>query len=131
MLIITGFYASILAFIIILLGYRVVKLRMKFRVGLLDGGHPELIQAIRIHGNAIEWTPITLMLFACAESQHLMPVALHTLGIIFLLARCYHIYGLSRHAGKTRGRFYGMIGTWAVAIILGGYNIFRFIQTHL
>ncbi|MGD9592632.1 MAG: MAPEG family protein [Candidatus Berkiella sp.] len=126
MLHITGLYASILAFIIIGLGYRVVRLRVKYRVGLKDGGHPELIQAIRIHGNATEWVPITLILFACAESQQLMPWVLHTLGVILVLARSYHIYGISHSTGRSRGRVLGMAGTWSVAITLAACNIFYF-----
>ncbi len=123
---ITGLYASILAFIIIFLGYRVASLRMKHRVGLLDGGNPELTQAMRMHGNAVEWVPMVLILFACAESQQLMPIVLHSLGIMLVLARVYHSYGLHKSSGRSKGRVVGIMGTWFVTIVLAVYNIYRF-----
>jgi hypothetical protein len=126
-LMITGLYASILAFIIIWIGYRVVRLRRKYRVGVLDGGHHELTQAIRIHGNATEWIPIVLILFACAESLHLANWALHSLGVAFVLSRALHIHGLTRTVGRSFGRYSGIAGTWTVAIILACYNLYRFV----
>ena len=124
---ITGLYASILAFVIIGLGYRVVRLRRKYRVGVLDGGHHELTQAIRIHGNATEWVPLVLILFACAESLQLSPWALHALGIALVIARILHILGLRRTVGRSFGRYAGIAGTWTVAIILSCYNLYHFV----
>lgn len=124
---ITGLYASILAFVMIGLGYRVVRLRRKYRVGVLDGGHHELTQAIRIHGNATEWVPIVLILFACAESLQLTPWVLHGLGIILVLSRILHVLGLRKTVGRSFGRYAGIVGTWIVAIVLGGYNIYHFV----
>jgi uncharacterized membrane protein YecN with MAPEG domain len=124
---ITGLYASILAFVMIGLGYRVVRLRRKYRVGVLDGGHHELTQAIRIHGNATEWVPIVLILFACAESLQLTPWVLHGLGIILVLSRILHILGLRKTVGRSFGRYAGIVGTWIVTIVLGCYNLYHFV----
>ncbi|MBI2791218.1 MAG: MAPEG family protein [Gammaproteobacteria bacterium] len=125
---ITGLYASLLAFVMIGLGYRVVRLRRKYRVGVLDGGHHELTQAIRIHGNATEWVPIVLILFACAESLQLSPWVLHGLGIVLVLSRILHIQGLRKSVGRSFGRYAGIVGTWTVATVLGCYNIYRFVM---
>jgi hypothetical protein len=126
---ITGLYATILVFMIMWLAIRVIRLRMHQRVGFLDAGHPDLLAAIRIHSNAVEWITMTLILFACAESQHLGWIWLHALGIILVISRLLHVVGLSRSAGRSFGRTYGILGTMLVIIILGIYNIAAFLYS--
>lgn len=129
MLMITGFYATLFAFLIMFLALRVVGLRKKHRVGFLDGGHEDLTKAIRIHGNAIETIPLALILMACAESTKLGPLFLHTAGVILVFARLYHVQGLSRSSGYSKGRFYGTLLSWLVMCFLGGYNLFVFARS--
>lgn len=130
-LIITGFYSALLAFLIVVLALRVVRLRVKYQVGFLDGGHAELTKAIRIHGNATETIPITLLLMACAEVSGLTPSALHAAGILFLGARLYHAMGLNKSAGRSSGRTVGMLLTIAVIFSLGAFNLFAFMKSQL
>ncbi len=125
---ITGLWAAILSILLVGLAYRVVRLRMKYRIGLLDGGHLELTQAIRVHGNAIEWIPIFLILLACTESHQLAPLWLHAAGLLFLIARSLHIYGITSTSGRSFGRLYGMVGTFSVIFALAGYNVFFFVK---
>lgn len=126
MLIITGLYSALFAFWIQYLAFRVIKRRRKFQVGLLDNNNPELRVAIRIHGNAIETIPIAMIVFACAESQHLSSIYLHLAGILLVLSRVIHMKGLLQSMGTSWGRFYGTIGTWLVISLLGIYNISHF-----
>jgi len=126
MLNITGFYATLFAFLIIYLAARVVRLRAKHRVGFLDGGHPDLTKAMRIHGNAIETIPLALILMACAEASHLKPILLHSAGMILLFARLFHAYGLNRSSGLSKGRTYGTLLTWIVVLFLGFCNLMAF-----
>lgn len=128
---ITGFYAALLAFLIVVFALRVVRLRVKYKVGFLDGGHTELTKAIRIHGNATETIPITLLLMACAEISGLTPIALHAAGILFLGARLYHAIGLNKSAGRSKGRTFGMILTIAVILSLGAFNLLTFMKLQL
>ncbi len=129
MLLITGLYATLFAFLIIFLAYRVVKLRFKHRVGILDGGQPDLAKAMRVHGNAIETIPMSLILMACAESTKLGPLFLHSAGIMLVFARLYHAYGLNHSSGSSKGRVYGTLLTWIVMCSLGGYNLFVFARS--
>lgn len=126
---ITGLYASLLAFLIIILGLRISHMRMKYRIGLADGGQPQLVHAIRVHGNAVEWIPLILILFACAESQHLFHWGLHFLGMALIVSRLLHAWGLSHSSGKSFGRFYGAIITYLITLILVVYNLYAFIIT--
>lgn len=126
---ITGFYATLLAFLIMVLAVRVVRLRFKLRVGFFDGGHEELTKAIRVHGNAIETIPIVLILMACAEIAGLSSWALHTAGIILVLARMHHAVGLSHSLGRSHGRTYGTILTMLVIAGLGAFNLVVFAKS--
>lgn len=126
---ITGLYASLLALLIIILGGRISHMRMKYGVGLLDGGHPKLTHAIRVHGNAVEWVPLILILFACAETQHLPHWALHLVGIALIMSRLLHAWGLSHSTGKSFGRFYGACSTYLITLILSIYNLYAYIMT--
>ncbi len=129
MLLITGLYATLFALLIIFLAYRVVKLRFKHRVGILDGGQPDLAKAMRVHGNAIETIPMSLILMACAESTKLGPLFLHSAGILLVFARLYHAYGLNHSSGSSKGRVYGTLLTWIVMCSLGGYNLLVFARS--
>jgi uncharacterized protein len=123
---ITGFYATLLAFLIIWLGIRVILLRNKLKIGITDGGNLELAQAMRVHGNAIEWVPMALILVACAESQHLSNYWLHGLGITLIISRSIHAFGLMHSKGRSLGRMYGTLGTWVVLSVAGIYNGYAF-----
>ncbi|MCS5710559.1 MAPEG family protein [Candidatus Berkiella aquae] len=126
---ITGFYATLLAFFIMVLTVRVVHLRIKYRVGFLDGGHEELTKAIRVHGNAIETIPMVLILMACAEVAGISSLALHIAGIALVLARVHHATGLTRSLGRSKGRTYGTILTMLVIIGLGAFNLVVFTKS--
>ena len=62
MLMITGFFASILVFIYIKLARNVIKLRREHNVVIGDGKIKELEQAIRAHANFNEYVPIGLIM---------------------------------------------------------------------
>ncbi|MGE3318617.1 MAG: MAPEG family protein [Candidatus Berkiella sp.] len=128
-MVITGFYATLLSFYIFFLVLRVVGLRRKHRVGFLDGGHSDLIKAIRIHGNAIETIPVALIVMGCAELSHLRVLFMHCAGCLLIFARFYHAFGLSQSQGRSKGRTYGTLLTWFVIFSLGGYNLFVFARS--
>lgn len=120
---ITSIYAAFLALLILLLSYRVVMLRRKFQVGIGTNGEKVLARAIRVHANAIEYIPICLLLMAFAEMQQASSWLMHGAGIALLLGRVLHAFGLSKSVGKSFGRFYGVILTWGVMLLLSGYLI--------
>ncbi len=110
---ITGLYAALIALLVVALAARVVRLRMRLRIGIGDGGHPELGRAIRAHGNLIEHAPLLLLLLLIAELSHALPAGgLHAAGLVILLGRALHAFGLSRSAGTSPGRFLGTVLTW-------------------
>ena len=123
---IAGFYAGLVALLVIGLGARVARLRMRHRVGLGDGGIAELAQAIRAHGNLVEYAPLALLLLLIAElSSAAPPAALHAAGIAILAGRVLHAAGLTRSPNRSTGRFLGSLLTWLAVVCLGLLLIVR------
>ncbi len=108
---------------IIWLALRVIRLRWKTATGIGDGGHPDLERAIRVHANAVEIAPLTLLLLLMAALTTARSLEVIVLGILFLLGRVLHGWGLSRSAGPSVGRASGIILNFLVIAILSGQLI--------
>ncbi len=114
---ITGLYAALLALMFVGLALAVVRQRFKLRVGLGDGNQPELIKAIRIHGNFAEYVPFLLLLMFLLEQQQAAAWQLHVLGGLTLGGRLLHLVVLLSSSGTSIPRFFGMIATFCALII--------------
>lgn len=124
---ITGMYASLSYLVILFLAYRVIKYRRAFKVALGSGEQRELDVAIRCHANAIENIPLALILLALAEMNGLTTLWVHIAGVVLILSRICHAQGLTAtQGGVSKGRFYGTLGSWLVALSLCGFNIVQF-----
>lgn len=116
---ITGLYAALTALLVVGLGARVARLRMRHRVGLGDGGIVELQRAIRVHGNLVEYAPLALLLLLICELSAALPAAgLHACGLAIIAGRVLHALGVSRSSQRTPGRFLGMGLTWLTLLAL-------------
>ena len=110
-------YAGLLGLIYVPLGIRIALMRKKFRVGIGDGGNPDLARAIRVHGNFMEYVPLALVLLFAVELQGAPAWQAHALGLALLGARLLHIFGLGSSIGVTIGRTAGMTLTWAMILV--------------
>lgn len=127
-LIISALYTSLTALLIVVLAYRVIKLRRKYKIGIGSGGNEELKLADRVHANLLENAPIVLLLFVVAENTGLAPVYLHCIGTLWIVARLGHAIGLIQGKGGYHvGRFWGVLMTWLVIATLVTVNIAHFI----
>lgn len=114
-------YAGLNLLILFILALGVVRARMRHKVMLGDGGNPEMLRAIRAHGNATEYAPAFvagLAVFALLDPSPLW--AVHALGIAFTLGRVLHGVGLSQSEGRSAGRALGTLLTWTGFVCLGG-----------
>ena len=125
---VTGLYAALCGLIVVVLVFRIVGLRRKFRVGIGDGGQKPLAQAIRVHGNAVETMPIALILLATFEASGGLHWIVHSFGAALVLGRLMHMMGLSSSIGITFGRFWGMILTLTTITGLAIANILAFVS---
>lgn len=121
---VTALYTSLCAILIIYLALRVVHFRRTKRVGIGTGNDRTNEIRVRVHANAIEYTPIALLLLLVAELGGLSQVWLHVFGISFFLSRIFHAYGMTAGKGGAHmGRFWGTLISWVVILALAVVNI--------
>lgn len=116
-LVITSFYAAILALFYVVLAALVIRQRFKHRVGLGTGKEPQLLQTVRMHGNFAEYVPFLLILVALLELQQSPVWQLHLVAGLTLAGRVLHAFGLWRSSGTSMPRFLGMISTFTALIV--------------
>jgi len=127
MLHITSLYASLLALLIIFLAFKVVRFRLTKQVGIGDNGDKKGLLAIRTHANAVEYVPILILLMAIYEINGGSSLVLNIIGVLAVIARILHAFGLSRSSGKSNPRFIGTGLTWSIIITLAVLNILKYI----
>jgi uncharacterized membrane protein YecN with MAPEG domain len=118
---ITAFYASLLAFLFLLLSLRVINQRREARVEIGSGESPELFRRSRVHANFAEYVPLTLLLIALAESLKAPSIVLHALCLALVAGRLLHAYALSQTPHILKLRVLGMwltLGTIGLAALL-------------
>jgi uncharacterized protein len=113
----TALYAAVLGLLFILLSFRVVGNRRRFKVGLGSNGEISLERSIRVHGNFAEYVPFALLLMFMAEYLGLAPLYIHLLGSALLLGRLSHAWGVSKLKEPFKFRVIGMILTLCVILI--------------
>lgn len=109
---ITALYAGLAALLLLVLSVNVIRLRWRYRTGLGDGGHPELARAQRVQGNFVEYAPMVLVLMFLVERAGFSPWVVHALGIMLVLGRAAHAWGLQQSDGPSLGRAAGMALTF-------------------
>ena len=108
---ITALYAAALSLLFIVLSFRTIGQRRASKVEIGDGGDRDLLRRVRVHANFAEYTPMALVLLGLAESLHLPALGLHGIGMLLLLGRVTHAYGLSQTPHNIRLRVAGMVMT--------------------
>jgi uncharacterized membrane protein YecN with MAPEG domain len=113
---ITPLYAALAALILMVLTFRVILLRRSKKVSFGDGGMPELVHAIRAHGNFIEYVPFALLLILLVELTGGPRLMVHGFGAALIVARLFHIWGVLPVKGPFFGRVLGVVLTTLVFV---------------
>ncbi len=108
---ITAFYASLLAILYLVLAARVIGWRREHRIELGDANDPQLLRRMRVHANFAEYVPFALLLMALTESMTPPRPILHLVGIMLVVGRLIHAYGLAQTPHILRLRVGGMMLT--------------------
>jgi uncharacterized membrane protein YecN with MAPEG domain len=125
---ITVLFTGILALLYVLLAANVIARRVKHRVTLGDGGHKDLEQAIRVHGNFAEYVPLCLLVIAFVEMAFYASWVVWALGTSLLVGRVLHAIAITSDPGPGVLRLLGMIGTFLVLLAGGALCILAFID---
>jgi uncharacterized membrane protein YecN with MAPEG domain len=97
----------------------VVAARRRNRQSIGDGGHQELLLAIRRHGNFAENAAIFLAGFTLLELAGGARLGLAVMCAAFVLGRISHVVGLSMPKTVNRFRLGGVALTVIVGVTLG------------
>ena len=114
---IVPFYASLLALLYLFLSVRVVRIRRQEAIPIGDRNNARLQRAIRVQGNFAEYVPLALILFTFVEMQGISPILVHGLGLVLLVGRAVHAYGVSQEKENYRLRTVGMGLTFGAILI--------------
>ena len=124
---ITALYAGILALIVIALAINVTVHRAKLKVPLGDGGNPDMLRMIRLHGNAVEYLPLALVLMAIYEANGGWHWALHAVGIALIVGRILQSWNMWATPIAGFGRVSGQSLAWLSIIALALLNLARIV----
>lgn len=113
-----GIYAAVLILGAIALQAFVISLRRSRRIGLGDGEDPELMKAVRIHGNYIENVPLGIAGLTLLGLLGASVWFIHLVGLALMLGRAAHAQGLWASAGKSTGRAAGVMLTSGALIAI-------------
>jgi len=90
----TSLYAVLLVLFYIALSVNVIRGRHHHSIALGDGNLKGMKARIRAHANFAEYGPLFILLLAIAEYQGLPKYGINGFGILFILCRLFHAYGL-------------------------------------
>jgi uncharacterized protein len=110
-------YTGILILMGIVLQWRVIGFRRTKKIGIGDGQDKELARAIRVHGNFAENVPFVLAGLVMLALIGAPTVVIHGVGLLAVVGRTAHAFGLTQSAGSSVGRVGGMIMTFTALII--------------
>lgn len=113
---VSALYAVLGALLLLKFSFDVVRLRMQYRVHYGDGGFSELQSAIRIHGNAVEYIPIAIVLLLFMEMNGALTWMVHVCGLLLIVGRVMHYYGLYHR--RWRWRRSAISATWCSLLLM-------------
>jgi uncharacterized protein len=118
--------AGLLGLLAVALTVSVGRMRMAKKIWLGDGGDPDMLAAIRAHGNFMEYVPLSLLLiYMVSDFYGFWTVAI--LSLVLLLARLLHAGGmlglipLGRMLGATATTL--ILAVASVLIVISGINL--------
>lgn len=118
-------YAALLSILFVCLSVRTLRLRRRLRLAVGDGGNPLMLRAMRVHANCAEYVPLGLLLIAGAETQHAPAALVHGLGIVLLVGRLIHAWGVAQVSEVFAYRVCGMTLTFSCYLVAASYILVR------
>ncbi len=104
------------------LAYRAGRIRVSRKISVGDGGDPMMLARMRAQANFVEYTPFFLILLGLIELAQGPRTWLWAVGILYILARLAHAFGMDRPAPNPL-RMGGILVTFIVLLGLACYAI--------
>jgi uncharacterized membrane protein YecN with MAPEG domain len=125
---ITALYLAIFAVFGGILAFFPGRIRGSDGISIGDAGRPDLLLAMRRHGNFVEYVPYFMIMFAALELNGSGPLLLHGLGLAMLLARILHAVGIKADTTQPPARAIGAGGTLLLTLIAAGVLVSQFLS---
>ena len=107
--------------ILMMLGLKIYVGGSRARLKLPSGEtSPEFNRATRVQLNAVEDVPVLMVGIAGIALLGMPAWYIHMCGLVLLVARILHAYGLASSSGFSIGRFAGTMGTLLVYLAVAG-----------
>lgn len=120
---ITSLYAVPLAILMFVLWMNVTKSRAKMAVSIGNNNDVGLHEKIRRHGNFTEWVPMVLLMMMISEMRGANGTALHVAGVLLVLSRIAHPFGLRHDNPNHILRIVGNSGSLLALVIATVANV--------
>ncbi len=120
---ITSLYTVPLAILMFVLWLKVSKTRAAMGISIGNNGNTDLHEKIRRHGNFIEWVPMVLLMMMIAEMRGANGTVLHLAGVLLVVSRAVHPFGLRHDKPNHVLRIVGNTGSLLALITATGANI--------
>ena len=114
---VTSLYLAVFAVFGAALAFGPGRLRGQTGVSIGDGGNPQLLLAMRRHGNFVEFVPYFMTMLLALELNGASAMSLHGLGGAMVLARIAHVMGLKADTIEAPLRAVGAAGTMLLTMI--------------
>jgi uncharacterized membrane protein YecN with MAPEG domain len=125
---ITSLYTALLALILIFLSIKIIQNRRSSKISLGENGDDFLQRKIRAHGNFIEYTPIFLIMLLLVEMAGLNKYFVHFFGIIFIVGRASHSYGIVIAEVRAKNFLFRQAGMFCTFFCLSSLALILFFQ---
>ena len=125
-------YTGVLALIFFVLSARTIQGRVAYRIALGDGDHPDMRSRMRAHANFAEYVPICLLMMWLLANMGFSATVIHVLGIMLVVARVLHPFGVHIRKSPNPPRLVGASLTLlvvlggAILVLLGALSTVRF-----
>lgn len=118
-------YTALLALLFVFLSIRTLNLRRKLRIVIGDGGNPVMLRAMRTHANFAEYVPLGILLIVGSEQLDAPAALLHALGLLLLVGRLLHAFGVSSESEVLAYRVTGMAMTLTCYLVAAFFILWR------
>ncbi len=123
---VTLLWAGLLGLMSIAVSFPAGSQRGKTGISVGDGGNPDLLLAMRRHGNFTEYVPLALILMGLLEMNGLSALTIHIFGAVLLIARICHAVGLKADTVTTPLRGIGAGATALLTVVMSIWSIVIF-----
>jgi uncharacterized membrane protein YecN with MAPEG domain len=124
----TSLYAAVLSLVFVALSIRTIRTRRRQKIAIGDAGDATMLRAMRVHANFAEYVPLSLVLIYLVEVVSGSATLVHGLGLVLIVGRLSHAYGVSQPDEAFGYRVTGMALTLTTILSCSGILLYLYFR---